>query len=352
MPSIERKELRQQLGKKILKKYYLLYGDEKMYIKTDTAYLVEKLMGKNPPDFNYHAFKDNFNLDEIAVAVQVAPFMSEYNCVLISDLDVTDNKLFPGGKIDRLIAILDNVPDGSIMIMSMPTLENDVKKASFQKLIKYFEKNGAAVYEKRETPLSLARQIIKWADSRGIKIEQADAYKLQEYVGTDLNLIKNELDKVCNYLGERDLITTKDIDLLVTRTPEADIYQLSEMIISGNGDKAYKILDVLLYTQVAPDAIVSVLGRAYMDFYRARVGAECGVPMDAVAKEFGYGNRAWVLGKCNQKTKLIPTNSLRDSLNAITEVNADMHSVSNNPRVTLENLIAKLLMYASEREQF
>lgn len=351
MSEISRKELRQQLNKKQFSRIYLIYGDEKMYIKADTNLLLEKLMGKNPPEFNYHKFDKDYDLDAIAVAVQVAPFMSEYNVVKISDLDFNDNKIISKSGLDRLIDIMDNLPDTTILIFTMPTLKQDMKKlgANFNKLKKYIAKNGVVCAMGRETDLSLARQIIKWADSRGKKIEQADAFKLQEYAGFDLNTIKNELDKLCNYLGDEEIITTAHIEKLVTKQLEANIFSLTDAITALDSDKAFNILDTLFYNKADANEIVSVISMSYIDFYRARVAAESGTPISEVAKDFGYGRREFALKKAGNKIKRITTPMLRKSLDEIADTTEKLRSAAVNDRVLIEGLVAKLIIYAGER---
>lgn len=348
MAEITRKDLKKQIKNKEISNLYLLYGDEKMYIKTDTNALIEKLMGKEPPEFNFHSFTDTSSMGDVAVAVQVVPFICEYNCVKISDLNVDKQKK---SDFEQLMAILDNVPDSTVVIITMPTLEIDLKKpgANFKSLLSYVKKKGIACNMAQESDISLARQIIKWADSRSIKIEQADAYKLQEYVGFDLNTIKNELDKLCNYVGDGGLITGEHIELLVSKRLEANIYKLAETIISGNSNKAYEILDVLFYQKAEANYIVEVISSAYIDYYRARVAGECGVPFEQAAYDFGYGKRAFVLKMVANQTKKVSTESLRDSLNDIIDVSARLKSVSVNERILAETLVAKLLTYVQRR---
>lgn len=352
MAEVLRADLRQSVRKKQFDNIYLIYGEEKMYIKADTDFLVEKLMGKNPPEFNYHKFDKDYELDEIAVAVQVAPFMSEYNVVKISDLDVNDDKAFPKSSLERLISIIDNVPDTTILILTYPTLKQDMKKlgSPFTKLKNHIKKCGTVVAVKRETDLSLARQIIKWADKRGVKIEQADAFKLQEYAGFDLNMIKNELDKLCNYVGDGGIITTENIENLVTKQLEANIFHLTDSIVTGNSDRAFSILETLFYQKAEPNEIVNVISMSYIDYYRARVAFESGVPIDTAAKDFDYGRRAFALKNAGSKTRRISTEMLRESLKEITETTAKLRSVSANGKIMIEALVAKLLILAEKKE--
>ena len=349
MAEVTRKELKKQIKDKVFHNIYLLYGQEKMYVKADTDALVTRLMGKEPPEFNYHSFKRDISIDEIAVAVQVVPFLCKYNCVKVSDLDF--NSLL---KVDfeKFMSVLDSVPDTTVLIITMPTLEQDSKKlgANFTKVLNYVKKNGIVCAMNQESDISLARQIVKWADSRGIKIEQADAYKIQEYVGFDLNAIKNELDKLCNYVGDNGYITTEHIELLTTKRLEANIFNLTDAIVSGNGTRAFEILDVLFYQKEEPTDVVNVISMAYIDFYRVRVACECGIPMKEIAKDFGYGKREFVLNKAVSKIKKISTPALRKSLDEIIDTSAKLRSVSANQRILAETLVAKLLMFATKGE--
>lgn len=349
MADVTRKELKKQIKDKAFSNIYLLYGQEKMYVKADTQLLVTKLMGKEPPEFNYHSFKRDISIDEIAVAVQVVPFLSEYNCVKVSDLDFND---MVKADFEKFMAVLENIPDTTVLIITMPTLEQNPKSlgANFKKVLKLVQKQGTVCVMNQESDISLARQIVKWADSRGIKIEQADAYKIQEYVGFDLNAIKNELDKLCNYVGDDGYITTEQVELLTTKRLEANIFNLTDAIISGNGTKAFEILDVLFYQKEEPTDVVNVISLAYIDFYRVRVAVECGIPMKEIAKDFGYGKREFVLNKAVSKIKKVSTTALRESLDEIVSVSAKLRSVSANRRILTETLVAKLLMLSAKGE--
>lgn len=349
MPELTRKELKQRINKAQFDKFYLIYGDEKMYVKLDTDTLVTKLMGKSPSEFNYHIFTSPCSLDDIAVAVQVAPFTSEYNCVKVSDLDANALKK---EEIDQLIAVLKNTPDTTVVIFTMPTLNQDMKKQGefFGKVKSFVKKNGVVCVEANESDISLARQIVRWADKRGNKIEQADAYKLQEYVGDDLYTIKNELDKLCNYVGEGAQIMSEHIELLVSKRLEANIFYLADTIISENSDRAFSMLNALFYQKAEPDSIAMILSRAYTDYYRARVASESGVTMKEVASYFKYGKREFVLKKALTRVKKMPTSALRESIDIITETVAQFHSVTGiNKRIGLEKLVAELLLLAGER---
>ena len=123
----------------------------------------------------------------------------------------------------------------------------------------------------------------------------------------------------------------------------------ADAIAEKKSDKAFSILDALFYQKADPESIISVIGMAYIDFYRVRIAAECGVQLSEVAKDFSYGKREFVLKKTVPKIRNITTDALRKSLDAIVETTGVFHSVTLGKRTELEKLIAKLLVFAGER---
>mgnify|MGYP002151853466 CR=1 FL=1 len=79
------KQMDKHIKERNFAKVYLIYGEEQMYVKKYTDKLVTAVAGKTPSEFNFHSFGDSINFDELAASVQIVPFMSEFNCVLVSD---------------------------------------------------------------------------------------------------------------------------------------------------------------------------------------------------------------------------------------------------------------------------
>ena len=117
MSKLSESDLKKQIKDKNFSPIYVIYGTEQMYVKNYTKMLVEAVAGKHPNDFNFHTFKGEINLDELGASVQVAPFMSEYNCVLIEDAFFD---LMSEAELKRLKEICAIRCEGNIVIISMP----------------------------------------------------------------------------------------------------------------------------------------------------------------------------------------------------------------------------------------
>lgn len=335
-------EFKKHMASKEFTRLYVLWGTEKKYVKTYTDKLVTKVMGKNISDFNYHEFKDNYDIQEICLSMLSVPFMSEYNFVKISDINL--NELLKNEK-EQLFNAIKDIPDTTVVVFSMPTLEIDAKKpGDFKTILKEAEKNGVVVEFKKMGDMALEKHLSTLATRNNVSLSRINADKIINMCGNDLTTLINELDKLCAYVGEGNEITDKDIDLLVTKNLEAKVFSLADAVTRGKSTEAMTILDTLFYQREEPIAILTVLSNAYIDYYRGRVADECGVQTSVIAQEFNYKNRAFAL---NKKT-MISTQGLRDSIDLLIEVETKMKSVSVNQKITLEKLISKLLLIAQK----
>lgn len=324
---------------------YCICGTEKMLVTHYTAKLVEKTAGKNPSDFNFHTFTDDFNVDDFAVALQVVPFTSEFNVVLVKDLDFSEFSSVDG---DRIIELVSSAAGDSIVIFSYPTKQEVKPNAKDKKLKELIKKKGTLLEVNKLTGQALQKKLVSWAGKRDVTLTPQLASVIVEYSGTDLNTLRNELSKLCSYVGEGGVITQDNIDLLITKNLESSIFDLSKAVIAHDSVSAFKILDRLFYQREEPLSILAVLSSAYVDMYRVRIAIKCGSNSADVAQWFSYKGSPYRLRYAERDSKRTSTAVLRKSIDAIAQTDIAMKSTRTDSRVQLELLIVKLLMIANE----
>lgn len=344
MAKLTEAELKKQIKSRQFSPAYVIYGNEQMFVKRYTEMLTQAVAGKTPSDFNFHTFSGDINLDDFAASLQIVPFMSEYNCVLATDI-YFDN--MDKDSLDRLKEITETVTDGTILIISMPSYIPSKNQTAFKNLIKKIEKTGSVCEFNKLNQSMLERYIAKWANENGKTISHVNASKLISYCGDDLNLLKNEIAKICAYASDEE-VTLADIDKLATVNLETKIFALSDAVLNGNGQKAFNTLDTLFYQREEPIMMLYVLATSYIDAYRIRVADECGVLKDDVAKDFNYKNRAFTLANARKATSRVSTEALRKSLDVILEADLKFKTTAVNDRLYMEQLIAQLLLIAEE----
>lgn len=341
MAKLSETELKRQIKNGDYKNLYLLYGEEKMLVSTYSARLCEKMMGKTLSDFNYHKFNENNTVQQIIPAMDIIPFNAPYNYVCIEDFAIekisdSDLKLF--------CKALTDIPNGTVIVITMKTLLPSGKKPScWKKLIDIADKYGVVAEFSKRSVSDLRKQLISWASKRGITLSPDNAVKIIEYSGTDLNNLKNEMDKLCAYVN-RGEITTQQIDMLITKNLATRVYDMTDAVISGDWEKSFKRLDLLFYHREEPVMILAELSNTYTDMYRVRIAVESGMRAEDVAKDFDYKRKEFRLKKAERASSKLSTEQICSCLEHLVNTNVAMNSTSTDKRLLLEQLMAKLIM--------
>lgn len=360
MAYMDEKELKKHISSKKFNNIYVVFGDDKYLVKHYSKELTRAVAGKEPCEFAFHLLSSDAQIQDIADAALVVPFMAEYNCVIIKDYDMSS---ISKTDYDNLIEALKSVPDTTVVIFSYPTMPSKVEKTKeddseegkgkrnyFKSLCTAVDKMGMGCVAElnARTSTSLENQLTKWADKMGKRLSLPLASKIIYFCGYDLETLKSELNKVCAYSSDEEVITLEMIEAVVVKNLEAKVYDMIDFVIYGNADKAYTSLYQLFALKEDVRGIVRVLGYVYIDLYRARVTSESGLSMKETAEFFGYGKREWALNKALSKASRISTEALRESLSAITDLSARLNSVTLNEQAALEKLIADLILIAKK----
>ena len=90
------------------------------------------------------------------------------------------------------------------------------------------------------------------------------ARELVEQCGNDLNLLLNELDKLCAVAGHGE-ITSAIVGEVATKNLNAQAFELSNAILKHNYESAYTILHKLFASKLEPVVILAALSAAEED---------------------------------------------------------------------------------------
>lgn len=341
MARITEQEFKQEFKNESFGHLYFLYGEEKMLINMYEQKLCIKLMGKRPSEFNYHKFNEDSDIKDIINAINILPFAAPYNYVCIEDFPIetiseSDNKIF--------LQSLEDIPDMTVIVIAMRTKEPNPKKYnSWKRLIDVVTKYGTVVEFNKKTIAELRRQIVSWVSKRGLAISMENAGKIIEYSGTDLNTLKNEINKLCAFVDGNEILS-EHIEKVVTKNLSSRVYDMTEAMVYGDWDNAFKSLNQLFYQQEEPIKILAEISATYVDMYRVKIAVESGLHYEDVANDFDYKRREFRLKKADRASKRMSIESICLCIEKIAETNIKMNSTSTNKRLLLEKLIAYLIM--------
>ena len=85
-----------------------------------------------------------------------------------------------------------------------------------------------------------------YAAQRGKAVEPQALETLIQRVGTDMQTVATEMEKICCYAEERDRITRKDVLDISSQTLEANAFEIVDLLAMGKRRQAAEQIDLLL----------------------------------------------------------------------------------------------------------
>jgi len=262
--------LTKQLREKGPEHLYLLWGEEdylrEQFLREIAAICLEN--GAN--EFNHRRFNsENFSIAAFREALDAMPFFSSNILISVQDYDINKTK---DGAFDELQTLLSDIPDYCTVVFSLGRgYEPDGRLSSF----KLFKKLGTVVEFTSQSQSSLLNWISRRFSAGGKRIGRAEAEYLIFNCGSLMNNLILEIDKVASYAAGES-ITKQDIDAVTTRTPEANVFNMTDCIASRDFDRAFSILSELLGVREEPIMILAIIGQQMRRLLAARIAIDSG----------------------------------------------------------------------------
>lgn len=323
---------------------YVLYGEEGYLTEQYMRLIVKQAVGDSDDAFNLHRFDGQVvTPEQLEEAVEALPLMAERTCVTVRDMDIAANA-------EALVKVVEQMPDSCVLVFWQMTAHPDKKKGWKTFFDAVNARGGCVVEFARKTAGDIVKLLVSGAKRRGCALDAQDARFIVEQVGTDLNLLLQELDKLTAF-ADGGAITRQMIETLGTRNLEARVFDLSKAILQGRGKQAYELLNQLFIQREDAIVVLGVLSNAYADLYRAKVAVEGGESPESLAQDFrGYKGREWRLGNAARDARRMSKEALREFLEILAQADTALKFGRGDDRVVLEQTVARLIERAGRGE--
>ena len=288
---------------------YLIYGEESYLKKTYIDKIISKTVDSAFEDFNFHTFDGKEStLSDIYESAQAVPMMAETKCVLVKDfpLDTLDDNGF-----EQLERVVEENPDDCALVFSFVAYEP--KGAKWNKAIKLFEKYGYAVKLDKKTSLELSKMLENGAKRRGKPFAKGVASYLITCVGSDLNTLLNETEKVCAYAQGEEVLKS-DVDAVCIKSLDAKVFDMIKDLTAGRFDSAFRKLSLLFEQREDEFQILGALIAQYSDIYRAKAAVKSGNRAEVIAKYYNYAGKEFRLTNAARNGASLSLSSLQEQV--------------------------------------
>lgn len=173
------------------------------------------------------------------------------------------------------------------------------------------------------------------AKTEGVDIDRFAIKELINRCKDDYLSFKNNLDKLFTYSKK---IRKSDVELLVYKPLEDDVFALASHLIKFEIDDGLKTYKDLRNTGVLPITLLSILASQMLSFTLTRYLVDMGMLKDDIAKEMKIspGRAYYMIRDC----KRLSFDAFLSALNDLADIELDIKSRMDDPDCAIEMFIA------------
>jgi DNA polymerase-3 subunit delta len=153
-----------------------------------------------------------------------------------------------------LAEYIARLPDTTTLIVLI-----DEEMPASSPLLKAAQEHGKVIQCTLPKGAALESWIVKRAQGLGVKITPEATSLLANFMGNQLRMLANEIDKLATYVGERATIDVEDVRLLSASAQEARIFDLTDALAQRNRKQALDLLHDLLADGEPPLKLISTI---------------------------------------------------------------------------------------------
>ncbi|WP_288731229.1 DNA polymerase III subunit delta [uncultured Phocaeicola sp.] len=226
-------EIVRNLRNKVYAPVYFLMGEEDYYIDRISDYIIDTVLTDTEKEFNLTVlYGSDTDIATIINAAKRYPMMSKYQVVAVREAQALRN-------LDELVYYLQKPLESTILVMCYKHGALDRRK----KLVGELEKAGVLFESKKLKDAQLPGFITSYLKRKQVEIEPKASEMMAEFVGTDLNRMAGELEKLVITLpaGQRR-ITPEQIERNIGISKDYNNFELRNALIEKDVLKANRII--------------------------------------------------------------------------------------------------------------
>ena len=253
------------LKKNDLKPVYVFEGEEE-YIKAQAVKtLCSRVLPEGLEEMNLTELT-NPAVDELIAAAQTLPAMADKRVVLVRDLSLfSTGKSADDSDMDRIIEYLRS-PSPTTCLIFLVKGKADKRR----KLYTFLNGEQAVVDFSPMTEPDAIDWIIRSMRALGKKMSNAVAERFLFAVGSDAALLKQEIEKLADYVGDRDTVTEDDIAVITIQSLESTVFQMVDAQVASQYGEAFLLMHRVLEGGEDRMLILAMLLRQYRMLYQMR----------------------------------------------------------------------------------
>ncbi len=319
---------------------YVFYGTETFLMQEMVTFMVRTLIPEESREFNYITYDlRETSIEHVIQDAETFPFMSDRKLVVANYAYFLTGTRVKNGvehNSDVLLQYIENPPPESILVLTIAQQKLDERK----KVVKELKKNGVMVAFDPLQNFELENWLIKRAERYGARMRPEAAAQMVMMAGTHLQLLDQELQKLSLYSGKGEEISVEDVESMVSRSLEQDIFRLIDCVARIKIEEAFRILYDLLKNKEEPIRILSLIARQFRIILQVKTLSEKGYSEKQMASQLHL--HPYVVKIAYQQGRHMKESVLRRILQVLAEEDVRMKTGQTDKVLALEMFLLRL----------
>lgn len=326
------KQLKEQIKSGNFQTCYLFYGNENYLKKYYMEQMKQAIIPVGMEMMNLDVLEGKqVSSGQIIDAAETLPFMTDKRLIVIKE-----SELFQSGRKDeteKTAAFLSKLPETTCLIF----IESQIDKRN--KLYKQMDKFGRIVEFATPKESELAVWLQKGFKKYHKQISPKTAAYMIRTVGSTMEALVEELQKLIAYKNHETEITEDDIDAICTKSLETKIFDLVAAIGNKNSSKSLEIYGNLMLLKESPIMVLTMITRQFRLILESKILRGMGVDTEGIAKRMGQ--RSFVIRECLKQGGNFSESLLKQAMKECLETDIAIKTGKMDGTLAVEILIIK-----------
>lgn len=252
---------------------YLIYSEYNDLLELYINKLIDKEKVSSDSIIKYSL--DNDSINDIIEECNTLGLFSLKKIVILESTNAFSSK---GKEITELIDYLDNYNKNVILVFRCNLDKVDTRKKLYKKVSSVGKVE--CLTKDNNYLVNLVKEMLK-----DYKIDNINYFLT--VVGTDINNITNELNKLMSYKLEDKHITNNDIDSLCITNNDEEIFALTDAIVKNNIKESIRLYNVFLDKNYEVTAMIGLIASQFRFLLQVKLLYNKGLSNDKIASSLG-----------------------------------------------------------------
>ena len=304
---------------------YCLYGAEKFLINKRCNEIIKELGINNV--LKYDMDEDKFI--DVLNEVYTIDLFNERKLVIVSNFSF---KMISSKEEDGLVSFI-NGEESNVIILKCTDEKLDERK----KLTKILRDNKCVFEFKKLIYASLENYVFDYFKECGYKVGMPVVKKLVKKLENNSDMVFAEMNKLMMYKYNEKTITSEDIDDVIVKNYEKELFTFSSAVMSRDIGKMFSSYKILMDMKIEITVLVDYLSKQFRTLYQIK---NMNGSFSDIARILGVNEYVVKLLYCNINT--YKDNEILDVLCRLYDVDEGIKIYGYDKFKTFENFLINI----------